>query len=800
MKNTIYFDAEFTPLLLVNEEQVGSNSIVINIEADSTANQSLLITMDSGTTTSLTVTPGQENSLAIDEEYWSLGGSTFVSLVKGGLTSNSITLIFPETINTDAALEETSNLTYTMTGSNTVTEQIDNLDDRVTALEQGSGGNKIYTSTRVPTSSDTANEGDLWYQMNYKSSGAFDFPDWGYVLPIIYNPGSFKLSDVRSSLELRFYDTANDIYLYYLFLGGTNYSVVYNVLGPTNTFDGFDKDTGDLQVTTENEQGTTWSYWNYIPRWNDRSWSYLIANPLATGFSDMNMSPNIGTTTYNLYSILGYADYISSGRYRLDGFRLITNGFETSWQYDKANDYNVIGRWVYKENNWQVADYIAGEGVTIRNGIISANGSEIVKVNPIVTSGTQLAIINGKSIYAPTVSASQTQTSGTEIAEINVGNASTKLYAPETTVTQVLSSGTEIAKINGTSLYAPTGGGGGGGSGSGYTETSLWSGYKSDTGTISLNDSVENYDVVLIRMTSHPDQPSNSYYESYFTILPSEIIYNQHWQYNILVVRGTVDYGNGSMDCYFADSTSFVIEAINIASNARNVKPAVLEVIGLKFGGGGSSINTDIVKKYSATLTSSQYAWFTFVDEDGNTLRPKDGIPLFASALQENGRYFTGLFWQEGDEETGSYIFRIGDLNNSSLQIRTSSSTLTFYLAYMPYKVAVSQSMHHYSTDEQVVGTWIDGSTLYEKTQYGGITFSSQGTWYDTDITNIDKVVSVQGSINKDGEPINIGFWTSSIISCWILRDNTLKMTMQAKPSGETFTLNSITVQYTKTS
>lgn len=24
--------------------------------------------------------------------------------------------------------------------------------------------------------------------------------------------------------------------------------------------------------------------------------------------------------------------------------------------------------------------------------------------------------------------------------------------------------------------------------------------------------------------------------------------------------------------------------------------------------------------------------------------------------------------------------------------------------------------MHHYSTDEQVVGTWIDGKTLYEKT------------------------------------------------------------------------------------
>jgi len=107
---------------------------------------------------------------------------------------------------------------------------------------------------------------------------------------------------------------------------------------------------------------------------------------------------------------------------------------------------------------------------------------------------------------------------------------------------------------------------------------------------------------------------------------------------------------------------------------------------------------------------------------------------------------------------------------------------------------------HNYSTEEQVIGTWIDGSTVYEKTQYGGITFSTRGTWYDTDITNIDKIISVEGSINRDGEPINLGYWNSAIVSVWILRNHTLKMTMSAMASGETFTLNSVTVRYTKTS
>lgn len=116
-----------------------------------------------------------------------------------------------------------------------------------------------------------------------------------------------------------------------------------------------------------------------------------------------------------------------------------------------------------------------------------------------------------------------------------------------------------------------------------------------------------------------------------------------------------------------------------------------------------------------------------------------------------------------------------------------------------PYVTSGSYA-HHYSTTEQVVGTWIDGSTLYEKTQHGGITFSTLRAWYDTNFTNIDKVISVQGSILRDGEPIGIGYWTSTIVSSWILRDHTLKMAMQEGASGETYALDSITVRYTKTS
>ena len=52
-------------------------------------------------------------------------------------------------------------------------------------------------------------------------------------------------------------------------------------------------------------------------------------------------------------------------------------------------------------------------------------------------------------------------------------------------------------------------------------------------------------------------------------------------------------------------------------------------------------------------------------------------------------------------------------------------------------------SSHSYSTDEQEVGTWIDGSKVYEKTAYESIGGSLS---YDTGIQNI-KIISIKGGV-----------------------------------------------------
>lgn len=60
--------------------------------------------------------------------------------------------------------------------------------------------------------------------------------------------------------------------------------------------------------------------------------------------------------------------------------------------------------------------------------------------------------------------------------------------------------------------------------------------------------------------------------------------------------------------------------------------------------------------------------------------------------------------------------------------------------------VAGDPNAHHYSTEEQVVGKWIDGRDVYEKTFTGlSIGVTTAATWQNlVAITNIDKVIDVK--------------------------------------------------------
>lgn len=102
-----------------------------------------------------------------------------------------------------------------------------------------------------------------------------------------------------------------------------------------------------------------------------------------------------------------------------------------------------------------------------------------------------------------------------------------------------------------------------------------------------------------------------------------------------------------------------------------------------------------------------------------------------------------------------------------------------------------------YSTTEKIIGTWIDGKPLYQKTFTGT---SSSTADANTDITiadNVERVIYVWGMQDygtNNSNPFGNYFTTNDYQSAWIVTGNILRLrtTVTSKPYI-------VTIQYTKT-
>ena len=110
---------------------------------------------------------------------------------------------------------------------------------------------------------------------------------------------------------------------------------------------------------------------------------------------------------------------------------------------------------------------------------------------------------------------------------------------------------------------------------------------------------------------------------------------------------------------------------------------------------------------------------------------------------------------------------------------------------------------HKYDTEEHIVGTWIDGKPIYEKTIEGNLP-SSAGTTLNNNIDistlDIDTFISLEGQafVTNDNSVVrNINFYQSSTL--YILSDYTKGYIRQAVPSTYVSKSQIITIQYTKT-
>lgn len=108
---------------------------------------------------------------------------------------------------------------------------------------------------------------------------------------------------------------------------------------------------------------------------------------------------------------------------------------------------------------------------------------------------------------------------------------------------------------------------------------------------------------------------------------------------------------------------------------------------------------------------------------------------------------------------------------------------------------APNNGSHEYSTTEHVVGTWIDGWPVYEKT----FTFITNTTiYYIPDTTNINHLINVSGFANKENYDYYIPYIDSTdSISISYHANNGIRIVSSNYFNSAEYTL---TIQYTKSS
>ena len=116
----------------------------------------------------------------------------------------------------------------------------------------------------------------------------------------------------------------------------------------------------------------------------------------------------------------------------------------------------------------------------------------------------------------------------------------------------------------------------------------------------------------------------------------------------------------------------------------------------------------------------------------------------------------------------------------------------------------------HYSTEEQIIGTWVDGSTLYEKTfitTIGNYDSSIDGYLIANDVTYVDDIIEFKGSIKHASNGAIASVNGLGLTSNW-------SFDIHINPSGKLLLWTGsssygsaivggkaiITIQYTKTS
>lgn len=163
--------------------------------------------------------------------------------------------------------------------------------------------------------------------------------------------------------------------------------------------------------------------------------------------------------------------------------------------------------------------------------------------------------------------------------------------------------------------------------------------------------------------------------------------------------------------------------------------------------------------------------------------------------IYKNGTYYGGGSGGGGATYTAGDGINI-DENNEISTNNMSAEDMEEVVSPMP---SVMSRRMKYSTDEQIVGTWIDGKPLYQKTVS---TVSQDSVWVEVahNISNIKQVCFINGVVGDTTGLFATGGCVGTSFERVFFQANTLSV--KCYVAGNSGLINKpvyITLQYTKT-
>lgn len=147
-----------------------------------------------------------------------------------------------------------------------------------------------------------------------------------------------------------------------------------------------------------------------------------------------------------------------------------------------------------------------------------------------------------------------------------------------------------------------------------------------------------------------------------------------------------------------------------------------------------------------------------------------------------------------------SNILQIEQLTNTAVMAGNTAYVVVRYTKVGDTAISIG-SENEYSTTEKVVGTWITGEPIWQKTVSCGALPNATSNSVDHHISNIDKIICFKGvAINNNGLAINIIHTNCSNLANQVAAtvDKT-KITIEAGSNRSSFAESYVTIQYTKT-